>query len=63
MFVKILFTCRTNVTFHVKRLTNFHFSQTQEDLVCLFQYFLLFYHKTHLVFLRQTAKLEAHIQN
>lgn len=50
MFVKISFSCCINVTFHVKRLINFHFSQTEEDLVCLTHIFLLFYHKTHLFF-------------
>ena len=60
MFVKILFICRTNVTFHVKRSINFHFTQTQEDLVCLFQYFFII---RRIFFLRLTAKLEAHIQN
>ena len=41
MFVKILFSCCINVTFHVKRLINFHFSQTEEDLVCLIQYIFI----------------------
>lgn len=41
MFVEILFICRINVTFHVKRLIDFLFSQTQEDLVCLTQYIFI----------------------
>lgn len=41
MFVKILFNCRINVTFHVKRLIKLHFSQTQEGLVCLIQYIFI----------------------
>lgn len=44
MFVKILFSCRMNVTFHVKRLIYFHFHKHKKILCVysnIFYYFII----------------------
>ncbi len=62
MFVKILFSCRINVSFHVKRLIFFHFHK-HKKILCVYSNIFYYFIIKRIFYLRQTAKLEAHIQN
>ena len=62
MFVKILFSCRINVTFHVKRLISFHFYK-HKKILCVYSNIFYYFIIKRIFFLRQAARLEAHIQN
>ena len=62
MFVKILFSCRINVTFHVKRLIYFHFHK-HKKILCVYSNISYYFIIKRIFVLRQAAKLEAHIQN